>query len=387
MSSTPPTSAPLRRTPLFEAHQSLGGKLVSFAGWEMPIQYPAGILAEHLQTRRSSGLFDVSHMGRLVFRGPGARGFLQRLLTQDIERLAPGRAIYGLIANERGGTVDDCYLYLLEEERYALVVNAANAAKDLAHIERLRDIHAGAAFELEDRTEDTALLALQGPCAERALAEVLTRLGLDGALPAPGRNHLRRIEWSGSELILCRTGYTGEPIGFEIFVDSARARTLWDALLGCEAQVHPVGLGARNTLRTEAGLPLYGDELSEEISGLAAGLHQVGIRLIDSRCDFVGRDAMLEEYFGLQGRRLYRLVMEGRGRTPRAGDAVFLDGERIGAVTSAQTVPYWLRDGDTSRGGRARGSRKRNRIRRDDDVLDERCCHSDALRTSDTDRY
>ncbi|MBW2526390.1 MAG: glycine cleavage system aminomethyltransferase GcvT [Deltaproteobacteria bacterium] len=334
----------LRRTALFDAHRARGAKIVPFAGWEMPLNYPKGILAEHLQTRRSGGLFDVSHMGRFWLTGEGAREFLQHALSHNVDRLRPGRAQYNLIVYPDGGTVDDSYLYMLAEQTYLLVVNAANLDKDFAHLEALRQERAPEAVALVDRTDEVSMVALQGPRADAALEGAMTSLGIVGALPRTGRNNLSVLDFRGKELIISRTGYTGEPVCFEIFVAADQATALWDALLIDEQVVAPIGLGARNTLRSEAGLPLYGDELSQEISGVAGGLHQLAIRVIDKPVGFVGRDQLLEEYLGQRGQRLYRFLLEGRGRSPREGDVVHLDGERIGVVTSATVVPVWVRD-------------------------------------------
>lgn len=339
----------LKKTALFPAHQALGAKIVPFVGWAMPVQYREGILAEHLQTRRSGGLFDVSHMGRFWLTGRGVLPFLQNLLTHNIAELEPGRCQYNLIAYPDGGTVDDAYLYMLAPESYLLVVNAANIDKDFAHIEALRRAGFAETVTLEDRTAEISMLALQGPRTEEALARVIDELGLEGELTTPGRNSLARFEWEGEQVIITRTGYTGEPVCFEIFVPSPRAGRFWDALLATDGMVGPVGLGARDTLRSEAGLPLYGDELSQTISGLAGGVHSLAIRMVDTPSTFVGRDGLLNEYLSLEGPRIYRFLIEGRGRTPRLGDRVFYGGEDIGHVTSAVVVPYWKRGAEGAR--------------------------------------
>jgi len=320
--------------------------MVPFAGWLMPVHYPDGILAEHLRTRRSGGLFDVSHMGRFHFTGEAAAAFLDDILTHNAGQVGVGRAQYNLLATPDGGTVDDCYLYRLAEDSVLLVVNAANLDKDLAHIEALRREGWADRVELTDRTGELAMLALQGPAAGRVLLGVLERLGIEGPLPPGRRNTVGEVSWDGEPMIVSRTGYTGEPVCFELFVPAGRAEELWSALLEAEdGLIRPVGLGARNTLRSEAGLCLYGDELSPEISGLAGGVHQLAIRMVDTDGDFVGRQALLDEYLGLSGKRVYRFLLEGRGRTPREGDPVFVDGEPAGRVTSATTVPLSI-DGD-----------------------------------------
>jgi aminomethyltransferase len=345
----------LLRTPLHDLHARLGATIGPFAGWEMPIHYTGGIIAEHLQTRRSGGLFDVSHMGRFWVEGDRAREFLQAALTHDVSRVKAGTAQYNLIAMETGGTVDDCYLYRLGETTLLLVVNAANRLKDLEHLEtiRRRDY---ADVEMEDRTAGLVMLALQGPETEAVLSEALGTMGLAGTLPKPGRNRVTAVTHpEGWEAWIARTGYTGEPVCFELFIPAEHGETFWTTLMKTRpGTVKPAGLGARNTLRSEAGLPLYGDELSAEISGLAAGLHSLAIRMIDAPAGFIGREALLEEYLGFPHRRIFGFVIEGRGRSPREGDVVYRGGEKIGVVTSATTIPYVTREVNEEKTGMRR---------------------------------
>nr|MCU0256054.1 hypothetical protein [Vicinamibacterales bacterium] len=249
----------LLRTPLYDRHVALSARMVEFGGWEMPVQYRSGIIGEHLATRNRAGLFDVSHMGRFVVGGADALPFLQHVLTSNAAALDVGQAQYTMVPTATGGAVDDAYLYRFVEDEYLLVVNAANREKDWAHFAR----HAGRfpALRLEDRTFELAMVALQG----KASRDILAGLLAEGALPEPLRNELSvvRLSTGGgaepSEVMLGRTGYTGEPVCFELFVASAAAPALWDALVAAGAE--PVGLGARDTLRLEAGLPLYGHEL------------------------------------------------------------------------------------------------------------------------------
>jgi len=309
----------------------------------MPVSYPDGILAEHLQTRRSGGLFDVSHMGRFWFSGEGAEEFLDTILTHNVSKVGVGKAQYNLLAYPDGGTVDDCYLYRLAKDVLILVVNAANLDKDRAHIDRLRRDGWTGRVELVDRTDELAMLALQGPAAERALRAAMAQLGIEGELPPGRRNTVGTLRWDGEECVFSRTGYTGEPVCFELFVPADRGPDLWQTLLDVDdGAIRSVGLGARNTLRSEAGLSLYGDELSQEISGLTAGVHQLAIRVVDTDSTFVGRQALLDEYLALSGKRIQRFLLEGRGRTPREGDQAWLGDEQIGHVTSATSIPYWV---------------------------------------------
>ncbi|MDW5598220.1 glycine cleavage system aminomethyltransferase GcvT, partial [Conexibacter stalactiti] len=245
--SAPETS--LRHTPLFSRHQAAGAKLVPFAGWEMPVQYPAGIRAEHLAVREGVGVFDVSHMGEVETAGPGALAFLQRILSNDVSKIAVGGAQYSVLCKEDGGVLDDLFTYRLAEDRYLTVTNAANHAKDLAWFQR----HAAEAdgVEVIDRASDYAMLAVQGPRA-RALVESLLAQG--EALP--GRFKTVEATVAGVPALVCGTGYTGED-GVELLLPPAHAPTVWDALL--DAGAAPVGLAARDTLRLEVCFHLYGN--------------------------------------------------------------------------------------------------------------------------------
>ncbi len=332
-----PTAIPLLRTPLFETHRALGARLAGFGGFEMPIQY-TGILEEHRAVREAAGLFDVSHMGEVMVTGPEAFGFVQRLVTNDAAALTDGRAMYAVMCNEEGGAVDDLLAYRLAEDRYLLVINASNIEKDLAHI---RACHAdfGGESAVEDVSEETALLALQGPEAI-GIAEKASRVDLGGVKyyhfvePEPGA-------FLGCErAVVSRTGYTGEP-GLEIYCEPERARAVWDALLaaGRDRGLLPAGLGARDTLRLEAGYCLYGHELTEETTPLEAGLGWV-TKL--QKGDFVGRDAIARQKEGGVPRKLVGFVMEDRG-IPRQGYPITSepgpDGEPVGEVTSGSQSP------------------------------------------------
>ncbi|MDP9251805.1 MAG: glycine cleavage system aminomethyltransferase GcvT, partial [Chloroflexota bacterium] len=241
------TDAAMRRTPLYEEHQSLGARMVPFAGYEMPIQY-TGIVAEHRAVRESVGLFDLSHMGEFHFDGAGAQAAVDRLVSSDIAGLEVGQARYGLLCNERGTIVDDVIVYRTGADHLLMVVNAANIAKDEAHVRR----HLAKGVGFADRSAETALIAIQGPRA----ADVLVRVagGSVAALPPFGVKSARA---AGAEATIARTGYTGED-GFEVFIDNADAVQVWQALLvaGRGDGIVPVGLGARDTLRLEARFSL-----------------------------------------------------------------------------------------------------------------------------------
>jgi aminomethyltransferase len=318
-----------RTTPLYEAHLRLGAKMVEFGGWKMPINYPAGILEEHHTTRRAVGLFDVCHMGEIHFRGPRALEAVQRLVTNDVGRLGDGQALYTVACYPHGGIVDDLIVYRLEAGHYLLVVNAANTAKD--HQWFLEQV--GSWCEIRDASDETGLIAVQGPQAERALALVT------GAPLAPlPRFHLRAgISLAGKQVSIARTGYTGED-GFEIFCAWQDAPPVWDALLDAAAKVDggPVGLGARDTLRLEARLYLYGNDLTDQTTPLEAGLDWV-VRFPAG--DFIGKEALLRQRQAGVTRRLVGFVMRGRG-IPRHGYGLHApSGEKVGEVSSGGVGP------------------------------------------------
>ncbi len=316
----------MKRTPLYEDHLAAGGKMVDFAGWQLPVQYHS-IVAEHRAVRESAGLFDVSHMGELQLSGTDALACIRELFANDASLLRPGRAQYSLIPNESGGVVDDIIVYCLAPDRFLVCVNAANAEKDLAWI-RSR-VH-GDCY-VEDLSAATALLALQGPAA----AGVLGQLAPDCA--SIERFACRRMPIAGVQAWVARTGYTGED-GFELFVAADQACALWRALLEAGGgRVQPAGLGARDTLRLEAALPLYGHELEEDVSPYEAGLDWV-VKL--NRPQLTGYAALRRARDDGAGRRLVGLEID-QG-IARAGFPVVASGGKIGIVTSGSYGP-WLR--------------------------------------------
>jgi aminomethyltransferase len=297
--------------------------MVDFAGWELPVQYPGGIVAEHMAVRQGVGLFDVSHMGELLVAGPEALPFLGRLLTNNLRRLSAGRAVYAPMCHENGGTVDDLIVYPYEGA-YLLVVNAANTDKDFAHISAL-----AAGFRVTVRNVSSAWgqLALQGPGAAALLA-ALPGGGAIAALPFFGCG---LFPFLGITVFSSATGYTGGP-GFEFYLPVGDAAGVWDIL--AEAGATPCGLGARDTLRLEGALPLYGHELADDISPLEAGLS----RFVKFENDFLGRAALEKQAENGPPRRLVGLVMEGRA-VPRAGYAVLFENRVCGTVTSGGVAP------------------------------------------------
>ena len=328
----PPDS--LLTTPLHAAHLAAGAKMAPFAGYDMPIQY-TGILDEHRAVRSAAGLFDVSHMGEFRVRGPQAEAFVQRLVTNDAATLSDGRAMYDVLCHETGGAVDDLLVYRLAADHFLLVVNASNRGKDWDHASA---VLAQGAFEAEmtDESDRTALLALQGP---RAFEIFHAATGLDAShIPYYHFEEAVPGTVAGAQhAIVSHTGYTGEP-GLELYVENEAAEAVWDALLAAGARhgLRPAGLGARDTLRLEAGYCLYGHELTDDTTPLEAGLGWV---VKPDAKDFVGRDALVAQKAAGVPRRLVGLVCEGRG-LPRDGFAVTdAGGTVVGRVTSGSTSP------------------------------------------------
>jgi len=350
------------RTPLYDRHRALGARMVEFAGWEMPLHYPSGMMQEHLATRKRAGLFDISHMGRFTVHGREALAFLQHVLSNNAAALDghPVGAQYTVIPNAAGGAVDDAYLYRFVDGEYLLVVNAANRQKDWQHLQAHLGEFGG--VELVDHTQEVAMLALQGPMARDLLAGVIT----SGALPEPPRNTVSIVEVNGARVRVGRTGYTGEPLCFELFVDRADVPALWDLLV--ERGATPAGLGARDTLRLEAGLPLYGREFGvdpdgKEIPVLAVPITKSAVSFSPLKGEFVGREALRRQFEALARirardysalpdlpRRIRPLAVTGRG-IAREGARVFRADRHVGYVTSGTMVPFWIfeDDGDISR--------------------------------------
>ena len=312
----------MKKTPLYEAHLRLGARMVDFAGYLLPLQYTS-IVEEHLAVRRAVGVFDVSHMGEFLVRGEEALAFLQWATANDAGKLKVGRAQYSMLPNERGGVVDDIYLYRLGEEEYLMVVNAANIAKDLAHLQALAK---GFRVELEDASERTALLALQGPKAQALLQGLV-----DVDLSTKRKNDVFPARVAGRPARLARTGYTGED-GFELFLAPEDAEPVFLALV--EAGAKPAGLGARDSLRLEAGFPLYGHELTEETNPLCTPWAWV----VKKEKAFLGKEAMLAQACR---ERLVGLVLEGG--IPREGYRVLSGGCPVGRVTSGGYSPLLQR--------------------------------------------
>jgi aminomethyltransferase len=316
-------------TKLHRWHLDNGARMVDFGGWDMPVQYAKGPRAEHLRVREAAGLFDIDHMGRLEVSGPQAEEFLQRVQTWDLSRLAPGRAHYSMILTESGGIVDDIFVYHLPDS-WLVIVNASNAQKDLALFLDRKD---GMNVSIRDLRDETCLVALQGPVARGVLQALAPSEELSGV----AHHHVVFRTLAGKRVTLCTSGYTGEP-GFEILMPSGGCEGLWSALLeaGAPSGLIPCGLAARDSLRAEAGLPLYGNEIDETTDPLSAGLARAAVRMEGH--DFIGRRA-------LAGRALSPLprVLVGFEMTepsvPRHGYEIAAGGKKAGTVTTGLFSP------------------------------------------------
>ena len=311
----------LKYTCLYDKHVALGAKMSPFAGFMMPIQY-SGITPEHIAVRTKVGMFDVSHMGEIFIEGPDAEKFINHIFTNNISGFEPGKVLYGMMCYPEGGVVDDLLVYReFEKDHFLLVVNAANIEKDY---QWMKDNEKGFDVKIENLSDDWGQIAVQGPEAEKTVVEVL---GYKEAEALSFYTYCN-CEYKGHRLILSRTGYTGED-GFEIYVDPASTVEIWDRLLA--AGVTPCGLGCRDTLRFEAGLPLYGDELSADITPIEAGL---GMFCKLDKEEFIGKDVLVAQKAGGTTKKLVGIGIEDKA-IPRAGYPVeTAEGEQVGVVTT-----------------------------------------------------
>lgn len=322
----------LKKTPLNEAHRALNGKMVDFGGWDMPVQYAAGVIAEHLRTRTVAGLFDVSHMGEIHVDGREAIPFVNSITTNDVAKLVDGQAQYSALTNENGGVIDDLLVYRFAENKLLLVVNAGTQDSDWEWISSKRgefDV------DLRHASVEYCQIAIQGPKATRILQKLT-----DTDLSAIKYYHFAMGEVNGVSSIISRTGYTGED-GFEVYADASAAEKLWNKMLetgnfGTEDGILPAGLAARNTLRLEAAMSLYGHELGEDITPLEAGLGWI-CKL--NKGEFVGREALQKQKEAGLTRKLagFEMVDKGIGRD---GFDVYINGEKVGQVTSGSPAPF-----------------------------------------------
>lgn len=321
-------SESLKRTVLFDSYAEYGGKTIDFGGWELPVQF-SSIKAEHEAVRTKAGLFDVSHMGEVLVTGEGALSYLQKMVTNDVSKLKDGQAQYTAMCYESGGTVDDLLIYKRGDNNYLLVVNASNIDKDLEWM----NSHTTDDVKIEDASSSYALLALQGPIAQ----EVLQTLTDEPLADIKFFRFKENVDISGHQVLVSRTGYTGED-GFEIYGSPEAIVALWSVILkaGASEGVVPAGLGARDTLRFEAGLPLYGQELSKDISPLETGLGFV-VKL-NKEEDFFGKEVLASQKENGVPRKLVGVEMIDKG-IPRTGYKVFLGEEQIGEVTTGTQSP------------------------------------------------
>lgn len=335
----------MQRTPLTEWHRAAGAKLVDFAGWEMPLSY-SGVIDEHETVRRSAGLFDISHMGRIAVEGAGAEAFLQRVVTRNLARMADGSARYALACNEAGGVLDDVVVYRRTAQQFLVVVNASNRPKMLAWFQQQAaqspqpagKSGAGGA-QIHDLSDAIAMIAVQGPKA-LGLLESMTKVQDGTRLTGMKRWTVKQAVINGAELLLATTGYTGEP-GVELFVDAARATAIWEAVLtaGKPLGVKPIGLGARDTLRLEMGYSLYGHELDDTITPLEAGLDWA----VDLEGkEFIGCKALRTQQAAGLSRRMTAFALPDRA-VPRQGYRLMHEGQAVGVVTSGNVSPMLQR--------------------------------------------
>ncbi len=344
----------LKRTQLYDTHVEAGATMVDFGGWEMPIQYPDGIIKEHLYTRSKCSLFDVSHMGRLLVEGSQNLEFLQHVVTSNVAGLELGKAQYCIIQDENGCAVDDAYLYRFEEDRYMIVVNASNTDKDIEHFKKyIGDFDC----TLRNITSDWASIAVQGPESKN----LLMKLNDGNPLTEPMKNSLGIVKLEGHEALVATTGYTGEPLGFEVYVHSEDAKWLWNRLI--EFGARAAGLGARDTLRTEAMMPLYGHEMGVDHDGnpipiYAVSLAKFSVSFNESKGDFVGKEALAKQKETFERilnrdfsdmsavpRSVKPITLLGRG-VMRAGMPIYKGEKHIGWVTSGTMIPYFVTEGE-----------------------------------------
>ena len=331
----------LKRTPLFAAHQKLGAKLIDFGGWEMPVQYTS-ITDEHLAVRKAAGIFDISHMGEVTVSGVAAADFLNHLLTNDIRKIGSGEGQYTLMCNERGGVIDDLYVYSLSQGVYLLIVNASRVQADVAWLHKQAEqFHRGEQLYMTDASHNYAAVAVQGPRVKEFIDACI--LGASNcALRAPRvtalkKNQIGGFMFHGHDVLVSRTGYTGED-GFEIVGNDKSIQEVWDAVLeaGKPFGIKPCGLGARDTLRTEVCYPLYGHELDENTTPIEAG---VGFFVCLDKGEFVGRSALAEQKANGVSKKCVAFKMTDKCAPPRPQYPIWVNGASVGQVVSGTQSP------------------------------------------------
>lgn len=329
----------LKRTSLYAAHQKLGGKLIEFGGWEMPVQYTS-ITDEHLAVRNAAGIFDISHMGEVTVSGAASVAFLNRVLTNDIRKLAPGVGQYTLMCNERGGVIDDLYAYCLSADVYLLIINASRIEPDVAWL-KAQAAPFGGELKLTDASHNYSAVAVQGPRVQEFIGECIQG-GSISAMRVPRVTDLKKNEIGGFKfgngcVLVSRTGYTGED-GFEIVGEDAPIQQVWDEILtkGKPFGVKPCGLGARDTLRTEVCYPLYGHELNEDTTPIEAG---VGFFVALDKGEFNGRSVLAAQKTAGVTKKCIAFKMTERSAPPRPGYPIWANGAKVGEVVSGTQSP------------------------------------------------
>ena len=331
----------LKRTPLFAAHQKLGGKLIEFGGWEMPVHYTS-ITDEHLAVRNAAGIFDISHMGEVTVSGTAATEFLNHVLTNDIRKLTPGLGQYTLMCNERGGVIDDLYAYCFADGVYFLVINASRIEADVAWLQaRAAEFPQRDQLRLTDASHNYAAVAVQGPRVKEFIADCLPDASVSALRVARvtdlKKNEIGGFPFANGSVLVSRTGYTGED-GFEIVGSDEAIAQLWDMVLakGQAFGVKPCGLGARDTLRTEVCYPLYGHELNEDTTPIEAG---VGFFVALDKGEFIGRSVLAEQKASGVKRKCVAFKMAEKSAPPRPGYAIWAGGAKVGEVVSGTQSP------------------------------------------------
>ncbi|HEX3801154.1 MAG TPA: glycine cleavage system aminomethyltransferase GcvT [Verrucomicrobiae bacterium] len=331
----------LKRTPLFELHQKLGGKLVEFGGWEMPVQYTS-IMDEHLVVRKAAGIFDISHMGEVLLSGAGTESFLNHVLTNDIRKLAVGQGQYTLMCNEHGGVVDDLYAYRLADAEYLLIINAGRITEDVAWLEKqLAAFPDRASVQFKNVSDQTGAVAVQGPRVAEMINQCFPGASKKGTMVAQAsdlkKNHAGQFDFAGTPVWVSRTGYTGED-GFEIVSPAEVIAAVWSKVLavGHPYCLQPAGLGARDTLRTEVCYPLYGHELDEQTTPIEAG---VGFFVALDKGDFIGRAVLAEQKAKGVTKKCVAFKMTDKCPPPRPHYAIWSGEKKIGEVVSGTQSP------------------------------------------------
>jgi len=331
----------LKRTSLFSAHQKLGGKLIEFGGWEMPVQYTS-IRDEHLAVRKAAGIFDISHMGEVTVSGTGAAEFLNHVLTNDIRKLTPGHGQYTLLCNERGGTIDDLYAYQLSEGVYLLIINASRVTADVPCLQaRAKGFSGHSELRLTDASHNYSAVAVQGPRVKEFIDACIPGASHSAMRVAKvtdlKKNEIGGFTFGNATVLVSRTGYTGED-GFEIVGQDDTIQQAWDKILsvGQPFGVKPCGLGARDTLRTEVCYPLYGHELDENTTPIEAG---VGFFVALDKGDFIGRSVLAKQKLNGAKKKCVAFKMTDKSAPPRSHYPIWINGAKVGEVTSGTQSP------------------------------------------------